>query len=375
MNEEGVRQAKRRLRVLYVEEGLSHPARHLLPLLASEVDYYLVTAERDREFADRYSMPIYAFPSPKFPVQRAWTSRRLAARVLQETKVDLIHSHSGTDFLLPRTVPVVTHVHGSWQADWRRAWSAASPAKKMRHLVGFLHYVVPESISTRRATHIITVSEAVKREVIRFYGIPPQRVTVVPNAVPEHVYNIGYAKRPEDPPRLVYVGRLHPSKGIAEVTAAFARAPELEVEFLIIGDGPERKFLHSLAGRDPRIRLLGTLPHEEVLRWLDRTNIFIFPSHYEGSSLALLEAMATGHACIVRKIPVMEEVLGQEVGILCNDVEAMVEAVADLVSDSEKRFEMQRQAKIRAREFSWQKSAHILMDVYNKVAEGACGSG
>lgn len=375
MSEPGEGRAAHRLRVLYVEEGLSHPAINLLPLLASEVDYYLVTAERDREFADRYSMPIYAFPSPKFPVQRAWTSGRLAARVLRETKVDLIHSHSGTDFLLPRTLPVVTHVHGSWLADWRRAWRTAGPAKRMRHLVGYLHYVLPESISIRRATHIITVSEAVKREVIRFYGIPPERLTVVPNAVPDYVHNIGYAKRPEDPPRLIYVGRLHPSKGIVEFAAALARAPELEVEFLVLGDGPERKFLHSLAGRDPRIRLLGAVPHEEVLRWLERTNIFVFPTHYEGFGLSLLEAMATGYACIVRDIPVMEEVLGREAGILCNDVQAMVEAVADLISHSEKRFEMQMRAKMRAREFSWQKSARILMDVYNKVVGGDCGSG
>ena len=364
-----------RLRVLYVEEGLSNPARNLLPILACEVDFILVKAERDKEFADRYSMPIYTFPSPKFPVQRAWTSRQLVARVLRKTRIDLIHSHSGTDFLLPRKVPVVTHVHGSWLADWRRAWRTAGPAKKMRHLVGYLHYVLPERISIHMATHIITVSEAVKREVVQFYGIPPERVTVVPNAVPDYVHNIGCAKRPEDPPRLVYVGRLHPSKGIAEFAAAFARAPELEVDFLVLGDGPERAFFQSLMVRDPRIRLLGKVPHEEVLQWLERTNIFIFPSYYEGSSLALLEAMTMGHACIVRKIPVMEEVLGQEAGIFCNDVQAMVEAVADLVRNPEKRFEMQRRAKIRAREFSWQTSARILMGVYSKIAGVAYGSG
>jgi len=357
----------RRLQVLYVEEGLSQPAVNLLPLLASEVDYHLVTAERDRDFAERYSMPIDTFPSPRFPVQRAWTSRRLAIKVLQENKVDLIHSHSGTDFLLPRTMPVVTHVHGSWQADWRRTWHTAGPTKKMRHLVGYLHYVLPESISIRRATHVVTVSEQVRREVLEFYEIPPERVTVVPNAVPDYVHNIGNHKRPDDPPRLIYVGRLHPSKGIAEFAQAFVQVPDLKVEFLVLGDGPERRSLQALAVRDPRIRLLGAVPHEEVLRWLGQTNMFIFPTYYEGFGLALLEAMATGHACIVRDIPAAREVLGREVGVLCTDVHAMVEAAANLVSNPEKRFELQGRAKIRAREFSWQKSARIIMDVYRKV--------
>lgn len=357
----------RRLRILYVEEGLSNPARNLLPLLATQVDYYLVTAERDREFAARYSMPIYAFTSPKFPVQRAWTSRRLAARVLREMKVDLIHSHSGTDFLLPRTVPVVVHVHGSWQVDWRRAWHTAGPAKKMRHLVGYLHYVLPESVSIRRATHVVTVSDQVRREVMEFYEIPPERVTVVPNAVPDHVHNIGNHKLPEDPPRLIYVGRLSPSKGIAEFVQAFVQVPDLKVEFLVLGDGPERRSLQALAARDPRIRLLGAVPYEEVLQWMERTNIFVFPTYYEGFGLALLEAMATGHACVVRDIPATKEVLGYEAGFLCANTLEMVETLADLVSNPEKRFEMQRQAKIRAREFSWEKSARILRDVYDKV--------
>lgn len=374
MDEVEVKRKERRLRVLYVEEGLSNPARNLLPLLASRVDYCLVTAEKDREFADHYSMPIYAFPSPKFPIQRAWTGRRLAARILRETNVDLIHSHSGTDFLLPRTVPVVTHVHGSWHADWRRAWRIAGPTKKMRHLVGYFHYVLPESISIRRATHIVTVSKTVKQEVIRFYGISPERVTVVPNAVPDRVHDVGRNKCPEDPPRLIYVGRLHPSKGITEFVKAFVKALELQVEFFILGDGPERKVLQKLTTKDSRIRLLGVVSHEEVLQWMESTNIFIFPTYYEGFSIALLEAMATGHACIVRDIPAMQEVLGGEGGILCNDVGTMLEAVADLVRDPKKRFEMQRQAKIRARKFSWQKSARILMEVYNKVA-GDCESG
>jgi len=81
--------------------------------------------------------------------------------------------------------------------------------------------------------------------------------------------------------------------------------------------------------------------------------------------------MATGHACVVRNIPAMEEILSREAGIFCDDVQEMVEAVRALVSDSSRRFELQMRAKICAREFSWAKSAHILLSVYNKVI--GCG--
>jgi hypothetical protein len=121
----------RRLMILYAEEGLSQPAKNLLPLLASKMDYYLVTEERDKEFAKLYSMRIRSFPAAKFPVQKAWTIRLLSVRILRTAKVDLIHSHSGTDFLLPRTVPIVTHIHGSWLVNWRRKWRAARPPRKI----------------------------------------------------------------------------------------------------------------------------------------------------------------------------------------------------------------------------------------------------
>jgi glycosyltransferase involved in cell wall biosynthesis len=362
--------SNQRLRVLYVEEGLSNPAKNLLPLLKSHVTYYLVSAERDVNFAHQHSFEISTFPEPKFPVQRAWIMRKLVTKILKNTRIDLVHSHSGTDFLLPTTVPVITHVHGSWFSDWIRSWGTSNILNKMRHLVGYLHYVVPESISIKKATHIIAVSEQVKRELIQLYGLRPERITVIYNAVPEYVYNLGRNKCKDDPPLLIYVGRLHPSKGIREFTSAFVREKQLNVDFIIIGDGPERPFLLSLASKDPRIHLLGGLQHLEVLQWLERTNIFIFPTFYEGHSIALLEAMASGHACIVRNIPVMEEVLGWEAGILCNDVHTMVEALADLVSNPGKRFELQMLAKQRASEFSWHKSARILLELYQKVARG-----
>lgn len=174
--------------------------------------------------------------------------------------------------------------------------------------------------------------------------------------------------------RLIFIGRLHPSKGIAEFAEAFTKATEIDVEFLVLGDGPEKNLLLLLAARDNRIRLIGALPQKEVLRWLAQMNIFVSPSYYDGFSIALLEAMAIGHACIVRDIPIMKEVLGREAGILCIDVKEMREAIANLATSSKKRFEIQLWAKMRAREFSWQKSARILIDVYKKKVGGDFGS-
>lgn len=354
-----------RLSVLYVEEGISQPGRHLLPLLAKDVSFHLVASVKDVDFAQQHGMPLLAFMPPRFPVQRAYASRRLALRMLKDHRIELIHGHSGTDFLLPQCVPTVTHVHGSCTTDWWRSWRLANPVRRLRHLVGYVHYVVPEKISIRKATHVIAVSETIRQEIINQYGFSPQDVTVVPNGVSETFFSADILKTPEDRARLLFVGRLHRSKSIVEFKQCFVKVSNLNVQFVVVGGGPEESTMARLATKDHRLVLTGTVPHEDVLK-IAKTNIFVFPSYYEGFGLAVLEAMAAGHAVVARDIPAVREVVG-DARILCRDVAQMIEAIRKLVADPEARFDLQLRARSRARLFSWERSARILLDIYRRV--------
>jgi glycosyltransferase involved in cell wall biosynthesis len=251
----------------------------------------------------------------------------------------------------------------------KASWKTSPFLRKIRHLAGFAHYVIPEVISLRRADHVVCVSESLRQEVLENYRLAPERVTVVANGAPLEARALWHAKKAVDRPALIYAGRLHPLKGILPFVESFVERPDIDVPFLILGDGPDMKRIQMLARQDLRIQLPGWVSPAEVRKHLAQTNIFVFPSEREGCPIAVLEAMATGHACVVRDIPVMHELLGEDAGIFCETPGQMLDEVAALATSLERRFELQGLAWERSKVFSWEESAKRLQDVYSLVAE------
>lgn len=360
-----------RLQVLYIEEQTSVVSEYLLPLLSEKVGIYLVTGNNMRIPKANYAR-LVLFPPPCFDLQRSWTVSRLASRILREYPIDVVHSMMSIDWLLPTSVPVIAHNGGSWYAVWRIAARQRPFWRRYRLVSGFLHYVVPEFISLRRARHILAVSESLRQELNYLYGLPYDKITVAYNAVPSFLREFAKTKSKEDTPHLVYTGRLHWAKGIVGFLEAFVRSPQLNVRFTIIGDGPDRPAVERLISQDGRVRLLGRLSREHLYQELSRTNIFINPSFYEGFSLSLLEAMATGHACVIRNIPTLVEALGEDNGLVCNSVEEMVHSIEALIRDPDIRFDFQMRAVQRSRSFTWEDTASQILDVYSKVTQKRC---
>jgi glycosyltransferase involved in cell wall biosynthesis len=95
------------------------------------------------------------------------------------------------------------------------------------------------------------------------------------------------------------VGRLVPQKGYSRLVEGFAEtnAKSLGWSLVIIGNGPEHAQLTKLArklGIQDRLNLLGLLAHEDVVSWYRKAGIFVLTSGHEGTSNAMLEAMACG---------------------------------------------------------------------------------
>lgn len=106
-------------------------------------------------------------------------------------------------------------------------------------------------------------------------------------------------RSPEDKFQVFMAGRFHRLKGFALGIRAFLAFAEAcpNVEFLIVGDGPEKERLQALirdSGRDGAIRLCGWLPRQEILQEMRRSHAFLFPSFREGGGAVVVEAMAQG---------------------------------------------------------------------------------
>jgi glycosyltransferase involved in cell wall biosynthesis len=354
----------RRLHIVYVEEQTSVPSEYLLPYLTEHVDVTLVTS--DELIPEGRFRAVHCFPGPKYPMQRLLPARRAVLDVCRHESVDVIHSHAGLAFAMPMGYPLVVHNHGCWFAGWRTRWTTSTFGKRLQLLVGFAHYVIPEWLGLSRASHIVTVSESAKADLLQLYGVRDDRVSVAPNAPDPRLLTYPRSCDEDGDVRITYVGRLTEEKGIPAFLKLFSADPSIRAQMLVIGDGPAGATVRRLAEKDPRIGVLGYRPRAEVYQHLLESSIFVFPSSREGFGMALAEAMAAGNACVALDVPSVREVGGSAI-VFCRSIEAMLEQVRLLVRCHESRRDLQEAARARAKTWSWATSAERIVEVYRTV--------
>ena len=127
--------------------------------------------------------------------------------------------------------------------------------------------------------------------------------------------------------RVFFVGRIEPQKGAAEIYELARRFPELT--FSLAGEVREEV---AQWDKPENVMLLGGMPHEQVIAQMDQSDVFLFPSHSEGFSMALMEAMARGLPAVATEVGAAADMLANGCGIVVpkGDVEAMDQALKNL---------------------------------------------
>ncbi len=161
---------------------------------------------------------------------------------------------------------------------------------------------------------------------------------------------------PADAPVIINVGNLHPVKNHALLLRALAKvhaglAAAERPYLVIVGAGPEQERIVAEAGRLgllPFLRLLG--PAREVERYLAAADVFALSSDAEGFSNALLEAMSSSLACVATDVGGNAEALDGGAGVVTppGDADALAAAVADLITNGERRVALGAAARRRA---------------------------
>lgn len=161
----------------------------------------------------------------------------------------------------------------------------------------------------RRADSIQCVSEYTRSRVLEA-GYYPGQVRLIPNAVDIGRFRPRLA-RTDVSPIVVFVGRLVPVKGLPVLLEAWRRMPQGgKARLVIAGDGPERQRLVELAatlGIADTVTFLGEVA--DVPEVLSRASIYVQPSHVEGLSNSVLEAMASGLPIVATRISGNEDLI------------------------------------------------------------------
>jgi glycosyltransferase involved in cell wall biosynthesis len=344
-------EANGKLRFAWVEEWMSSLAVEMLPYLARRHEVTYVTA------GDAIPQADFA----RVVRGKRWKYMNLAGFELSR-KVNALYRAGTIDGAVVwasigfglRGVPFVNLEGGSVWAEIQMFRSRIPRYRRIRFLPGFVHYVVPEMLCNRRAARVVVPSTGLKEDLMRLHHLPDDRVAVVYHGV-EPVHLALYPRKPRDlPPKILFLGRLHFRKGIAPVLREFVRRPDIGAEFLIVGDGPDRAEMEASAAGDARVRFLGTVGRDRLQEVLLTTNVFVFPTFYEGFGLALTEAMASGHACVAYDIPVVREVLG-DCGLYARtgDAAGIVDHLAHLVARPDDIERHAARGHERAKKFSW----------------------
>ena len=192
-----------------------------------------------------------------------------------------------------------------------------------------------------RAAHIVCPS-AFMRDLVVSWGVPPERVTLLPNPAPRVTDAAEFDPGPH--PVLAFAGRLTAQKDLG---VALAAVRELDgPRLLIAGEGPERARLEAAAG--PGVVFLGPLPRAEVLGLLRAADAAILTSAWENFPHGVVEALAVGTPVIATRTGgVAEVVVDGENGLLVEpgDAAAFAAAVRRYLGDPELQARLRSAAK------------------------------
>ena len=223
----------------------------------------------------------------------------------------------------------------------------------------------------RSGAAIIANSPDVERYIVREYGAPAERITVVPNAIDVGRFRPG--PRRSGAPRIITVGRLVQQKNpllfVAAAAALRARLPD--AQFVIVGEGPLRGEIEAAiraAHLEQACTLAGERHDVEVL--LRDADLYWLTSGWEGLPNAVIEALACGLPVIATAVGGTGDLIGDgDEGFVVapGDGDALVARSLQILGDPALHARMRGAARARAEQFGIEQMVHAMQAVYDRV--------
>lgn len=303
--------------------------------------------------------------------------------VYQRDRLDVIH--------LQRVLPPwgcrqsVLHLHDAIHArcpELFPAWKRALLTRTFR-------------ASGRKATLVITPTDASRRDIGEAYGIPPAKIAVVPNGIDAARFHpITDAALTRDifnkhrlrAPYVIYAGGIERYKNVHLLIEAFAAFRREFPDYQLVTVGKWRSETHSgyhgelvarvaARGLENQVRFTGHVAAEDLPVLLAGAHMLVFPSIAEGFGFPPLEAMACGTPAIAADIPTAREVYGNA-ALLAKpgSVESLAEQMRRMAGDHLLRQNLIARGLERAAQFTWDAAATKLLEAYRAAAAGAAAS-
>jgi glycosyltransferase involved in cell wall biosynthesis len=242
-----------------------------------------------------------------------------------------------------------------------------------------------ERRATERADRVLVPSRYSAQVAQAEYGVPTERLAVVPEAIDLEAWDAELARarrRPREGAVVLSVARMYPRKRLPDLLRAAAglraRIPGARVR--IVGRGPDWEAvnrLHAELGLGEGVALLGDVPRAQLVEEYANADCFCLPSVQEGFGIVFLEAMAAGLpvvACHAAAVP--EVVLDGVTGVLTppRDPGALAEALAAMLGDPARARAMGEAGRRRAARFTPGPVAQAFLDAVESIVRDRAGA-
>lgn len=344
------------MRIIDVESGMSSPYRGL--------DDNTFAHLRNWASKKTNEGPIYGANL----LQEVQLYAQAARDIARKANFDLIHSHDWMTAPAAMAAkqetgkPMVMHIHAT---EYERTLGNPNP-----------HIFATELAGMEAADKIIAVSEATKQRIVANYGVEPEKIVVVHNALERIESKYGpIAKSVYNDDKIVlFLARLTAMKGAPYLLQAAAKVVKVlpKTKFLFVGSGEllEELIEQSVElGIGNKVTFTGFLPHDQVDRVYRYADVFVMPSVAEPFGLTPLEAIKNGTPVIISKQSGVSEVLQNVLKVDFWDVDEMANKLIAVLKYGVLAEELTNNSKRDLENLSWSEQSKKIIDVYSEFQE------
>ena len=239
------------------------------------------------------------------------------------------------------------------------------------------------SFSIRRATHIFAISESTKNDIIKYYGVNRDKVTVTYLGYDEKRFKAQASsikiKEIKKKYRIkgdyiLFLSTLKPRKNIEGLLEALAILNDKNLQLVIAG---RKGWLYQSVfdkvkelGLTKKVVFTGFVDEDDVPALMAGAKVFTLPSFWEGFGIPAVNAMACGVPVVVSNTGSLPEVVG-DAGVIVdpNQPEEIAQGIMKVIGDMETRKTLIKRGLEQVKKFSWEKCAQETLKVLEKVGK------
>ncbi len=355
----------------YQYAGIYYYTKELIKALAAidkKNEYWIVRSKSEGAISQNVKELI--IPTPAFLGAAAYRLFVQVPNALTQKGVDIVVEprHFGP-FNLPDNIKRVTVIHDLSPIHFPQWHQFLS--RKLQQL--FLPSIL------KRADQVITNSNFTKRDVIKHFPFTKEKITSI------HLGKEALFKPSPDPPilkkygiqqpYLLHTGTIEPRKNLGLLLKAFEIIKSQSfspLQLVLVGkkgwksDSFFQKIQNSPYKKD--IKVVGYINRYHLPALYSSAELFIYPSHFEGFGLPVLEAMACGVPVIVSNVSSLPEIIGKAgLRFSPNNIQELVIQTKEVLENKEIRAHFSKYSLEQARKFSWEKTAEATLEVFEKL--------